>query len=151
MKHLNTYKLFESKESIEDMQQTIMDIFDDLRDDGFDCYCNIGWGKHPAIEVRIYKDDNLDKQYNELPPEFIERHHPYSFEFRDIEDVMRRIYNILVENSNDIGFNFINEDDKEEYEHYFLLSKYGFEILENQFPIYYDKSSRGFIIDFDII
>lgn len=147
MRHLKTYKLFENKESIEDMQQTIMDIFDDLRDEGFECYCNVGYGAYPSIEIRIYKDDYLEKEYNELTPEFIERHHPYSFEFREIEEVMRRIYGILMDNSNDIDLYFI---ENEETEHRYSLSRYGFEILRKMFPIYYSKFDRGFIIDFDI-
>lgn len=147
MKYLTTYRLFENKESIDDIQQTIMDVFDDLRDEGYECYCNVGYGQYPSVEIRIYKNDHLDSLYNELPPEFVERH-PYSFQFKDIEGVMRRIYNILMEWCDvDVDFNFVINLEKE---FSFSLAEHGFEILEKEFPNYYDKFDRGFIIYFDI-
>lgn len=141
MNHLKSHNIFESKMSwddLEEIQNIINDVLEDLRDDGFRCRCNVGYGCCPSVEIRVYKDKEASG--------FNER----SFEFYEIEDVMKRIYTILKEKSNNIKFYFIKHDPDGDSEYDYEISKYGFGLLKSEFSEYYDHSSGGFMVDFDL-
>lgn len=134
MKYLKSYKIFESRsDSDEEVKATIDDILLDLKDEGFDCHCNTGWGETGfSVELRIYKEsvDKIDE-----------------FEFwNGIEDAMNRIYSYISGISDKVKLYYIREVAHREEEVLLPLEK---DTLKSAFPEYYQKWSDGFTIYFE--
>lgn len=134
MKYLKSYKIFENRsDSDEEVKATIDDILLDLKDEGFDCHCNTGWGETGfSVELRIYKEsvDKIDE-----------------FEFwNGIEDAMNRIYSYISGISDKVKLYYIREVAHREEEVLLPLEK---DTLKSAFPEYYQKWSDGFTIYFE--
>jgi hypothetical protein len=134
MKYLKGYKLFEDRtESDEEVKANFDDILLDLKDEGFDCHCNIGWGENGfSVELRIYKD-SVDK---------VEQ-----FEFwNGIEDAMNRIYSYVTSISDKVKLYYIFDGPDGEDEVFHTLEP---DTLRRTFPEFYRKWEDGFIIYFE--
>lgn len=112
MKYLRAFENYKSSD-INELHQTIKDILLELNDDGFRCYCNLGYDVDgPSFEVRVYLNDEALK-------------HGRKLNFNEVEEQFKRIYNILMEYANgNVEYSFIINNIKE---YRYSLKKYGFD------------------------
>ncbi len=116
MKHIEKYKIFESKYEIIDTQ-TIKNILLDIMDIGFKCAIQTRWANNMGYEyyhihITLYKDD--------LSKEIISQNVPI------IKSCISRIRYILKENGFDIdknSYDMISQDiESEDYTKYRILN-----------------------------
>ena len=146
MKHLTTYKLFEN-ESDDEIKSTMDDILLDLKDEGFECHCNVGWGSSGlSLELRIYNSDEAPDGHGGFRSM---RSMMSEFEFwNGIEDVMNRIYSYLSSISDKATLYYIFDGDEGEEEISVPLKQ---DTLKKMFPEYFRDDEGGFIIYFENI
>ncbi len=99
MKHLTTYKLFESPDlSLEndELELSVKDILADVEDDGFEALTFI---TKYSVDVNIYKPDYRggDSKYNKL-----EKH--YMFDYSEVKNVILHLTSFLEEK----GFSIVH-------------------------------------------